>query len=152
MPVDSMSMRLRMGCVQMLVTPGMRSFSSSLSRIASLVVPAGHSSFGLKMTTVSVMLMGAGSVAVSARPILPTTISTAGSAAMMRSCSRMSSVALVSEMEGSAMGIQSADSSSNGGMNSEPMVVATASAATNSVTAAPSVIARCRSAHASDGW
>src|SRR5437899_654731 len=72
-----MSMRLRMGCVQMFVTPGMRSFSSSRCIMASFVWPAGHWSFGLKVTIVSLMLIGAGSVEVSARPIFPMTDSTA---------------------------------------------------------------------------
>ena len=48
-------------------------------------------------------------------------ISTAGSCAMIRSCWRMNSVALVSEMLGSVTGIHIAVSSSSGGMNSEPI-------------------------------
>ena len=90
----------------------------------SLVVPCGPLVLGLNITVVSAMLIGAGSVEVSARPIFPTTISTAGSAAMIRSCCRMISVAFVSEMRGSVMGMNIAVSSSSGGMNSEPMVVA----------------------------
>ncbi len=124
MPVESMSMRLRMGCVQMLVTPGIRSLSSRRARMESLVVPWGHSSLGLKTTVVSAMLIGAGSVEVSARPTLPTTMATAGSARRMRSCWRRISVALVREIRGSVMGMKSAVSSLRGGMNSEPMVVA----------------------------
>ena len=43
---------------------------------------------------------------------------------MMRSCWRMTSVAFVREMRGSVIGMNSAVSSSSGGMNSEPIVVA----------------------------
>ncbi len=42
----------------------------------SFVVPGGQLSFGVSVTIVSLMLIGAGSVEVSARPILPTTIFT----------------------------------------------------------------------------
>jgi hypothetical protein len=73
---------------------------------------------------VSLMLTGAGSVEVSARPTLPTTIATAGSAAMISVLLAKNRVASVSEMRGSVMGMKSAVSSSSGGMNSEPMVVA----------------------------
>ena len=124
MPVESISMRFRMGCVQMFVTPGICNLVSSRARMASLVSPLGHCSFGLKVMVVSHMFTGAGSVEVSARPTLPTTMATAGSAAMMPSCWRRSVVASVREMRGSVMGMKSAVSSSRGGMNSEPMVVA----------------------------
>src|ERR1700687_4112211 len=100
---------------------------------------------------VSVMLMGAGSVDVSARPILPTTFSNAGSWAMMRSCSRKISVALVNEIAGSVIGMYMAVSSFKGGMNSEPMVVARHMAKLKRSDAPASVVMRCLSAHAKTG-
>ena len=150
-PVESISIRLRIGWVQMLVTPGRCSFSSSLCRMVSLVVPAGHLSLGFKLMTVSVMFTGAGSMALSARPILPTTLSTSGSCAMMLSCQRRISVALVREMLGSVMGMNRAVSSSSGGMNSEPMVVASHSAEAKMTTVALSVMIRCFKAQSSTG-
>ncbi len=143
MPVESMSSRFRIGCVQILVTPGMRSFSSSRRKMSSFVVPAGHWSRGLNVMIVSVMLIGAGSVEVSARPILPTTLATAGSSAIILSCSRRISVALVSEILGSVIGIHIAVSSSRGGMNSEPIVVAVYTADANRAAAASRVSTRC---------
>jgi hypothetical protein len=124
MPVESMSMRLRIGCVQMLVTPGICSFSSSRARIASLVRPLGHWSFGLE---------GDGGLAHVDRRGIGGSFSAAHLAHHHRdgrvggddaSCWRRISVASVSEMRGSVMGMKSAVSSSSGGMNSEPMVVA----------------------------
>ena len=69
MPVESMSMRVLIGIVQALVTPGicMAAFISSVS--LSTVMPAGHWLSGFSMMVVSIMERGAGSVAVSARPI-----------------------------------------------------------------------------------
>src|SRR6478736_4688851 len=135
----------------MLVTPGRRSFSSSLCRIVSLVVPAGQLSLGLKLMMVSVMFTGAGSMALSALPILPTTLSTSGSCAIILSCQRRISVALVKEMLGSVMGMNSAVSSSSGGMNSEPIVVASQSAEAKMTTAVLSVIILCFKAQVSTG-
>src|SRR6185369_12525816 len=117
----------------------------------SFVVPAGHWSLGLKITVVSAMFVGAGSVAVSARPILPTTISTAGSAAMMRSCWRITWVAVVKEMRGSVIGMKSAVSSSRGGMNSEPIVVAMNRAEANKITATATIANRNRNAQRNTG-
>src|SRR5207247_6604935 len=134
-----MSMRLRMGCVQIFVTPGMRSFSSSRCIIASFVSPAGHWSFGLKVTIVSVMLIGAGSVDVSARPIFPTTEAIAGSCEIIRSCSRNNSVAFDNDMLGSVTGIHIAVSSSKGGMNSDPLLPARDTANTKRIAGEASV-------------
>ena len=144
-------MRLRMGCVQIFVTPGMRSFSSSRCMIASFVSPAGHWSFGLKVTIVSVMLIGAGSVDVSARPIFPTTEATAGSCEIIRSCSRNNSVAFDNDMLGSVTGIHIAVSSSKGGMNSDPILPARNTANPNRSAAEASVSTRCRNAKRSTG-
>ena len=71
MPVESMSMRARIGCVQAFDTPGnCRAASISALRLAS-VTPGRHSAFGFKAMTVSNISIGAGSVAVLARPALP---------------------------------------------------------------------------------
>ena len=70
----SMLMRLMMGCVQMLATPGKVAAASSSPMSFSRVMPGRHCARGLSATTVSVMLRGAGSVDVSARAILATTM------------------------------------------------------------------------------
>ena len=54
---------------------------------------------------VSIMLRGAGSVAVSARPIFPNTRSTSGKALIIRSVCCNSSRALVMDIPGSVVGI-----------------------------------------------
>ena len=70
---------------------------------------------------------------------------------MILSCQRRISVALVSEMLGSVMGMNMAVSSSSGGMNSEPIVVASQSAEAKSTTAALSVMTLCFKAQRSTG-
>ena len=64
-----------------------------------------HSSSGLRMTMLSIMPMGAGSSAVSARPTLPTTDSTSGTWAIARSCVLFTSMACESEPCGSSEGM-----------------------------------------------
>ena len=71
MPVDSMSMRALIGMVQALETPGNCSALSISAIRLSIVMPGRHCSFGLRLTTVSNISDGAGSVAVAARPALP---------------------------------------------------------------------------------
>ena len=71
MPVASMSVRALIGIVQAFETPGNWSALSSFACRLSMVVPGGHWSFGFRLTTVSNISVGAGSVAVSARPALP---------------------------------------------------------------------------------
>jgi len=71
MPVDSMSMRALIGMVQALETPGNCSALSISAIRLSMVMPDRHCSFGLRLTTVSNISDGAGSVAVAARPALP---------------------------------------------------------------------------------
>ena len=71
MPVDSMSMRALIGIVQAFETPGNCSALSISAIKLSVVTPGRHSSFGLRLTTVSNISVGAGSVAVCARPALP---------------------------------------------------------------------------------
>ena len=123
MPVESMSMRLRMGCVQMLVTPGICSLSSSragciLGRaLGPLVLRLeGDGGFG----HVDGRGIGGGFGAADFADDHGD-LRVGGDDA---SCWRRISVASVSEMRGSVMGMKSAVSSSSGGMNSEPMVVA----------------------------
>lgn len=71
MPVASMSIRLRIGGTQMLARPGTLTMRSSSSTSLSCVMPGRHWSLGLNWMVVSNISMGAGSVAVSARPALP---------------------------------------------------------------------------------
>ena len=100
-----MSMRVLIGMVQALVTPGNRIawFISSVSR--SGVMPGRQASSGLSLMVVSSMLSGAGSVAVSARPTLPKTCSTSGKVRRIRSvCCRISR-ALVIDMLGKVVGM-----------------------------------------------
>jgi hypothetical protein len=56
-------------------------------------------------TTVSIIDKGAGSVAVSARPILPCTVATSGNCLMSRSVCCSSSLLLVTLMAGSVVGM-----------------------------------------------
>ena len=71
MPVESMSMRALIGMVQALETPGNCSALSISATRLSVVTPGRHSSFGLRLMMVSNISVGAGSVAVCARPDLP---------------------------------------------------------------------------------
>ena len=73
MPVESMSMRALIGMVHAFETPGNCSALSISAIRLSIVTPGRHSSFGLRLMTVSNISMGAGSVAVAARPALPYT-------------------------------------------------------------------------------
>ncbi|GJE38053.1 hypothetical protein KHHGKMAE_2119 [Methylobacterium persicinum] len=71
MPVESMSMRARIGCVQAFDTPGNCSAPSISAFRLARVTPGRHSAFGFRAMTVSNISIGAGSVAVLARPALP---------------------------------------------------------------------------------
>jgi hypothetical protein len=71
MPVDSMSVRARIGIVQALATPGNCSAWSISAISPSIVRPSRHSLSGFRLITVSNISVGAGSVAVRARPALP---------------------------------------------------------------------------------
>jgi hypothetical protein len=105
MPVASMSIRLRIGGIQMLVRPGRRTRLSSSSTSFSTVMPGRHSLCGLSCTTVSTISSGAGSVAVSARPIFPNTLLTSGTVAISLSVCCSSCAALPVEIPGRADGI-----------------------------------------------
>ena len=71
MPVESMSMRARIGWVQAFETPGNWSAASISAFRLAVVTPGRHSAFGFRLTMVSNISVGAGSVAVLARPALP---------------------------------------------------------------------------------
>ena len=64
-----------------------------------------HSVSGLRTMTVSIIENGAGSVDVSARPALPSTVDTSGNCLMMRSCTCINCCACVTEMPGSVEGM-----------------------------------------------
>ena len=104
-PVASMSMRFLIGITQALVSPGIctRLLSSCLS--FSTVMPGRHSSRGFSWMVVSTMVRGAGSVAVSARPILPNTRLTSGTVLISLSVCCSSSCALPIEMAGKVLGM-----------------------------------------------
>ena len=119
-PVESMSMRVLIGMVQALVTPGRRTVASSSANSRATVMPGRHWSGGLSVMMVSIIDSGAGSVAVSARPTLPNTVSTSGTWRIIRSvCCRISR-ALVMDRPGSVVGMYRMSPSLSGGMNSEP--------------------------------
>ena len=120
MPVESMSMRALMGMVQALDTPGNCSAWSNSAISLSIVMPARHSDSGLRLMTVSNISVGAGSVAVLARPALPYTDATSGKLLMILFCVCISSAALVMDMPGSDAGMYSSVPSLSVGMNSEP--------------------------------
>ena len=84
---------------------------------------------------VSNISVGAGSVAVSARPALPKTVSTSGKDRMMRSCICINSAALVTERPGSVVGMYISVPSSSAGMNSDPSWRAGQTVATSATTA-----------------
>ncbi len=104
-PVDSMSMRARIGMVQLLATPGNCSARSISAISLSMFMPGRHCDWGFRLITVSNISSGAGSVAVAARPALPITDSTSGKLLMMRFCTCSSSAALVTDMPGSEVGM-----------------------------------------------
>ena len=84
-PVETMSMRARMGGTQRDASPGSFTRLSSSSMIFAIVMPGRHSLSGLRWIVVSSISSGAESVAVSARPALPKTESTSGTDLMRRS-------------------------------------------------------------------
>ena len=128
MPVLSMSMRALIGMVQALDTPGSLSASFICETSSSCEMWSGvkcrktalahsgaqeeyqvsrlrHSECGLSVITVSNMDSGAGSVAVSARPALPSTRSTSGNCLMRRSVTWSSRCASAMEIPGMVEGM-----------------------------------------------
>ena len=105
MPVDNMSMRALIGMVQELAMPGNCSARSSSAISLSTSMPGRHCDSGLRLITVSNISIGAGSVAVLARPALPITEATSGKLLMTLFCVCSSSAALVTDMLGSPVGM-----------------------------------------------
>src|SRR5450759_4236649 len=105
MPVASMSMRALIGMVQAFDTPGNCSALSSLATSFSMVMPGRHSLSGFRLITVSNISVGAGSVAVVARPALPHTNETSGKVLMILFWVGSSSAALVTDRPGSVVGM-----------------------------------------------
>jgi hypothetical protein len=105
MPVESMSMRALIGIVQALETPGNCSALSISAISLSTVMPGRHSFPGLRLITVSNISVGAGSVAVAARPALPQTEATSGNDLMILFWVCTSSEALVTDRPGSVVGM-----------------------------------------------
>ena len=92
----------------------------------------GQKSRGRKLTIVSIMSSGAGSVGVSARPALPTTMSTSGNRQRIMSRAFRSSADCVTEARGTVIGMSITIPSSSGVMNSRPsgVIVCSATSAT----------------------
>ena len=101
MPVDSMSSRPLMGMVHAFEMPGSSSaaFISSMSFASSM--PGRHALSGLRTMVVSIMVNGAGSVDVLARPALPKTRSTSGNVRRILSCTCNAFCASATDMPGS---------------------------------------------------
>ena len=109
-----------MGMVQALDTPGTAAPCPVPAISLSVVMPAATRTSGLRLMTVSNISVGAGSVAVLARPALPKTDSTSGKLLMILFWVCISSAALVMDMPGSDAGMYSSVPSLSVGMNSEP--------------------------------
>ena len=114
-------------------------------------MPGRHSDSGFRLTIVSVMLTGAGSVEVSARAIFATTAATSGTPAMAAFCFLVIAIAWGSEMAGSVTGMNIRSPSFRGGMNSEPIRGTRTSAPPRTTAATPRVRSRCPSAQPSTG-
>ena len=89
-----------------------------------MVNPSRHSEGSLSWITDSIIVSGAGSVAVSARPILPKTILTSGTVRISLSVCCNSCCALPIEIPGKVVGMYIRSPSFKSGMNSEPNLVA----------------------------
>src|SRR3954453_7281609 len=105
MPVDSMSIRALIGMVQALDTPGNCNDRSISAMSLSTVIPGRHSFSAFRLITVSNISVGAGSVAVDARPALPHTDSTSGKDLMILFWVCTSSAALVTDKPGKVVGM-----------------------------------------------
>ena len=146
-----MLIRLMIGMVQPLTTPGICSLAFSSPTSLSVVIPGRHCSRGFSRMIVSNMESGEGSVAVSARPTLPRTYSTSGVALMIRSCSVARRFASLIEILGWVTGMNNRLPSLRGGMNSVPIRDARSRAIPNSSAAAVTVDRRWASAQESTG-
>ena len=139
MPVESISIRLRIGGTHRFASPGSRTVLSSSSMILSIVMPGRHCSCGLSWMVVSTISSGAESVAVSAFPVLPNTRATSGTLIISLSVFCSILAASAAEIPGSVDGIYNKSPSLICGKNSPPTLlsgqrtVSTESAATSSV-------------------
>ena len=104
-PVNSMSRRFLIGCVQTLGKPGNCSAASISLWSASVVSPGRHSSFGFSVTVVLTMPIGVLSVEVVARPTVPKTRSTSGNCRSSLSCTWSRRVASPTDSPGGAVGM-----------------------------------------------
>ena len=122
MPVESMSIRPLIGIVQLLENPIIlaRNRPSISATSFSGVIPLRHSAGGLRLTTVSTISSGAGSVAVSARPVFANTLATSGTSIRIWSCCWIVRVIVWIDAPGRVAGMYSTVSSQRGGMNSLP--------------------------------
>ena len=120
MPVESILIRLMMGCVHPLVTPGICSLAFSSLMMSFLVRFFLHSLCGFNSTIVSIMLMGELSVAVFALPALPSTFFTSGIDLISLSCTCKILFASLLDTSGKVTGIKRMEPSSSGGINSRP--------------------------------
>src|SRR6266581_6768706 len=98
-------MRALIGIVQAFETPGNCSDLSISATRLSTVMPGRHSLAGFRLITVSNISVGAGSVAVDARPALPQTDATSGNDLMILFWVCSSSAALVIESPGRVVGM-----------------------------------------------
>ena len=105
MPVESICRRALIGISQELVSPGNFTVRSSSALMPSMVMPGRHWSRGLSWMVVSIISIGAGSVAVSARPTLPNTRATSGTVRISRSVCCRSWRALSGAIPGKVVGM-----------------------------------------------
>src|SRR5260370_31405156 len=100
-----MSVRALSGIVQALEGRGnCKALSNSAIRPSTLS-PRRHSALGLRLITVSNISVGAGSVAVSARPALPDTEATSGTVVLSLFCGCKISAPLVTDRPGDVVGL-----------------------------------------------
>ena len=151
-PVLSIRIRLSMGCRNAGTKPGNCCILCNISaRSFSIVMPCRHSETGLSMIVVSIMEIGAGSVAESARPSLPTTLSTSGKDESALSWADITRLISGRETLGSVVGMKSMARSFRGGMKSQPMVLPRPRDPSRITAAIPITIPRWSRAHSSTG-
>src|SRR5665213_58827 len=141
-PVESILIRLIIGCVQPLVTPGICSLLLSSLMMLSFETPFLHSLRGFNITIVSIILIGELSVAEFTLPALPSTDFTSGSLARILSwtCKILFTSAL--ETSGKVTGIKRMLPSSNGGINSVPRLITIGTLAASAIIITVIVILR----------
>ncbi len=150
-PVVSMSRRFLIGIDHMLATPGVLTVAFASLTIESYVTPRRQSFLSLRVAIVSIIDIGAMSVAVSARPIFPITVCTSGILARAASrCWRICFACAV-PTPGNSDGMSIMLPSLSGGMNSLPSRDKGTSVIMNAIAAPMIVCHRCRSTKAITG-